>query len=107
MRDIRSRSTTRTIRVHCPPSAPDCNAIAERWIRSVREELIDQMIFFGSGALDRSLAAYETFHNSERPHQGVGNRLLLPRGRVGEIDAPIQVRERLGGLLRFYYRRAG
>jgi putative transposase len=92
---------------HCPPSAPDCNAIAERWVRSVREEVVDQMIFFGAGSLDRSLAAYETFHNQERPHQGIGNRLIAPRGRVGSHDGPVHARERLGGMLRYYYRRAG
>jgi putative transposase len=93
--------------VHCPPSAPDCNAIAERWIRSAKDEVIDRMIFFGTGSLDRALAQYELFHNRERPHQGLGNCLVTPAGHAGAADGPIRVRERLGGLLSFYYRRAG
>jgi putative transposase len=93
--------------VHCPPSAPDCNAIAERWIRSVRDEVVDQLIFFGPGALDRSLAAYESFHNRERPHQGIGNRLVTPISHDSATDGPVRVREHLGGMLRYYYRRAG
>jgi transposase InsO family protein len=93
--------------VHCPPSAPNCNAIAERWIRSAREEVLDQMIFFGPGALDRSLAAYETFHNRERCHQGIGNVMIQPGPEVGSRNGPVHVREHLGGLLNYYYRRAG
>jgi hypothetical protein len=93
--------------VHCPPSAPDCNSIAERWVRSVRDEVVDQMIFSGTGSLDRPLEACATFHNQERPHQGVGNTLIAPRDSVGSREGPVCVRERIGGLLRFYYRRAG
>jgi Integrase core domain len=93
--------------VHCPPSAPDCNAIAERWIRSAKDEVLDRMIFFGTGSLDRALAQYELFHNRERPHQGVGNRLITPSDHTRATDAPVRVRKRLGGLLTFYYRRAG
>jgi transposase InsO family protein len=93
--------------VHCPPSAPDCNAIAERWIRSIKDEVFDQMILFGPGALDRVLREYEAFHNRERNHQGVGNRLIAAGGGEGGLDGPVQVRERLGGLLNYYYRRAG
>jgi hypothetical protein len=93
--------------VHCPPSAPDCNAIAERWIRSAKNEVLDRMIFFGQGSLDRALAQYELFHNRERPHQGLGNSLVTPTGHADATDGPVRVRERLGGLLNFYYRRAG
>jgi transposase InsO family protein len=92
--------------VHCPPSAPDCNAIAERWIRSIKDEVLDQMILFGSGALDRVLGDYEAFHNRERNHQGVDNRLIAPSRGVGRLDGTVHVRERLGGLLNYYYRRA-
>ena len=65
------------------------------------------MIFFGSGAPDRSLAAYEAFHNRERNHQGVGNRLIAPGRPVGSRHGAVHVRARLGGLLNYYYRRAG
>jgi putative transposase len=93
--------------VHCPPPAPDCNAIAERWIWSAREEVLDRMVFFGTGSLGRALAAYETFHNAERNHQGVGNRLIAPAGPIGSPEGRVHTRERLGGLLNYYYRRAG
>jgi transposase InsO family protein len=93
--------------VHCPPSAPDCNAIAERWIRSAKDEVLDRMIFFGTGSLDRALAQYGLFHNRERPHQGLGNSLIARTEHAGATDGPVEVRERLGGLLNFYYRRAG
>ena len=93
--------------VHCPPSAPDCNAIAERWIRSAKDEVLDRMVFFGAGSLDRALGQYELFHNRERPHQGLGNSLITPIEHAGATAGPVRVRERLGGLLNFYYRRAG
>jgi hypothetical protein len=47
----------------------------------------------------------EMFH-SERNHQGVGNRLLEPPGKVGSTNDPIHCRERLGGMLNYYYREA-
>jgi len=71
------------------------------------QEVLDQMVMFGSVSLDRALAAYETFHNAERPHQGVGNRLIAPSGGAGRLNGSVQVRERLGGLLNYYFRRAG
>ena len=47
----------------------------------------------------------ELYH-AERNHQGVGNRLLEPLAEVGSTNDPIHCRERLGGMLNFYYREA-
>ena len=47
----------------------------------------------------------ELYHG-ERNHQGVGNRLLEPPGKVGPTNNPIHCRKRLGGMLNFYYREA-
>ena len=52
-----------------------------------------------------SLHADVAVHGHERPHQGVGNRLLLPEVAANG-DGPIQCRQRLGGLLRYYTREA-
>ena len=48
------------------------------------------------------------FHllDRERNHQGLGNRLLEPDGEVGQTTGEIECRERLGGVLRYYYRKA-
>ncbi len=43
-------------------------------------------------------------YHEERPHQGLGNELIAPKAVIG--TGPIECRERLGGLLKFYYREA-
>jgi len=64
------------------------------------------MIPFGEASLRRSFREYVAHFRSERNHQGVGSPLLEPPATVGSTDWPIQCRERLGGMLNFYYREA-
>jgi putative transposase len=92
--------------VRCPVRAPNCNVFAERFVRSIREECLDRMILFGEASLRRVLRDYVTHFRSERNHQGLGNRLLEPLATVSPSDKPIRCRERLGGMLNFYYRGA-
>ncbi len=92
--------------VHCPARAPNCNAFAERFVRSIKDECLDRMILFGEASLRRALREYVAHFRSERNHQGVGNRLLEPCATGGSNDEPIQCRERLGGMLNFYCREA-
>jgi hypothetical protein len=65
--------------VRCPVRAPNCNAFAERFVRSIKEECLDRMILFGEASLHRALREYVLHFRSERNHQGVGpeNRILL------------------------------
>jgi transposase InsO family protein len=92
--------------VRCPVRAPNCNAFAERFVRSIKDECLDRMILFGEASLRRALREYVTHFRSERNHQGLGNRLLEPLATGGSTDGPIQCRERLGGMLNYYYREA-
>ena len=92
--------------VRCPVRAPNCNAFAERFVRSIKEECMDRLILFGEASLRRALRAYVVHYHTERNHQGLGNRLLEPLAKVGSTNDPIHCRERLGGLLNFYYREA-
>ena len=92
--------------VRCPVRAPNCNAFAERFVRSIKDECLDRMILFGEASLRRALREYVVHFRSERNHQGVGNRLLEPLAEVGLTNDPIHCRERLGGMLNFYYREA-
>ncbi len=94
-------------RIVLPPRSPNLNAHAERWVRSVKDEVFGRLILFGEGALRHALKAYEIHYHHERNHQGKGNRLLMPLAReeVGGAG-PIHSRERLGGLLKYYYREA-
>ena len=92
--------------VRCPVRAPNCNAFAERFVRSVKNECLDRMILFGEESLRRVLKEYISHYHTERNHQGVGNRLLESVYMISSINDPIHCRERLGGLLNFYYREA-
>ncbi len=92
--------------VRCPPRAPRCNAIAERFVRSIKEECLERMILFGERSLRRALREYGIHYLSERNHQGVDNQLLEPSNVVDFHTGTIQRRERLGGMLSFYYREA-
>ena len=84
--------------------APNMNAHAERFVRSIRSECLDQMIFVGRTSLEKAIAEYVAHYHHERSHQGLGNEIVsrVPVQREGAIEA----RERLGGLLKYYHRRA-
>jgi hypothetical protein len=91
-----------------PPRSPNLNAHCERWIRSVKTEVLSQLILFGERSLRYCLEHYLCHYHAERNHQGKGNVILFPMAedRIGEDSGQVQRRERLGGLLRFYHRVA-
>jgi putative transposase len=90
-------------RVPLPPQSPNLNAYAERWVRSVKEEALSRLILFGERSLRHALNQYETHYHQERPHQGMGNVVLMPLpGHRTARQGPIRCRERLGGLLKYY-----
>ena len=94
-------------RVLLPPQSPNLNAYAERWVRSVKEEALSRLILFGERALWHALNEYVTHLHHERPHQGKGNRVLLPSLEPRTVrEGPLQCRKRLGGLLMYYEREA-
>jgi transposase InsO family protein len=91
-----------------PPRSPNLNAHLERWNRSVKEECLSKLILFGEASLRHVLSNYAHHFHSERNHQGKANVILFPApaDRIGESSGEIRTRERLGGLLKFYYREA-
>jgi Homeodomain-like domain/Integrase core domain len=89
-----------------PACSPNLNAYAERWVRSVKEECLCKVILFGERSLRRALSEYVEHFHAERNHQGKGNVLLFPRATNVHRDGPVQCRERLGGLLRYYHQEA-
>jgi len=94
-------------RVVLPPRSPNLNAYAERWVRSVKDEALSRLILFGERSLWHVLHEYLAHYHHERNHQGKDNVLLFPTVSqdVGRAS-PIQWRERLGGLLKYYDRDA-
>jgi transposase InsO family protein len=94
-------------RVPLPPRSPNLNAYAERWVRSVKEECLSRVILFGKASLRHVLTQYVEHFHHERHHQGKGNVLLFPAvSQSTEQQGPMQCRERLGGLLKYYTRDA-
>ncbi len=92
--------------VRLPPHSPNLNSHIERFRRSLKEECLGRMIFFGEKALHTAIVSYVEHFLTERNHQGVSNRLLLPGSEVGQTAGDIACRERLGGLLQYFYRKA-
>jgi putative transposase len=88
-----------------PVQAPNANAYAERFVRSIRKECLDRLILFGERRLRRVLAEFAAHYHGERNHQGLGNELIMPEARALR-DTRVRCRERLGGLLRYYHRAA-
>jgi putative transposase len=82
------------------------NAHLERYMRSLKSECLDRMIFFGRRSLARALKQFVTHYHTERNHQGLGNRIIDPGDEVGEEVGDVRCRERLGGMLRYYHREA-
>ena len=64
---------------------------------------MSKVVLFGEHSLQRALREYVGHFHAERNHQGKGNVLLLANTRR---DGPVQCRERLGGLLRYYHQEA-
>ena len=64
------------------------------------------MIFFGQAQLRHAITQFMAHYHGERNHQGLGNRLLQPLSTVHELHAPVKRRQRLGGMLNYYYRAA-
>jgi transposase InsO family protein len=100
---IRDSGTT-VIRLQ--PRSPNLNAYAERFVRSIKEECLNRMIFVGQASLRRAVREFIVHYHQERNHQGLGNRLLrLPKGAPA-ANGSVRRSARLGGVLNFYYREA-
>jgi transposase InsO family protein len=93
--------------VKLPPQSPNLNAYAERFVRSIKSECLERMIFFGEDPLRQAIAEYVEHYHVERNHQGPGNRLIAGQpeeARPG--NGRVVCRQRLGGMLRYYHRKA-
>jgi transposase InsO family protein len=88
-----------------PVQAPNANAYAERFVRSIREECLEHLIFFGERRLLRAIDEFVAHYHGERNHQGLGNE-LISREIYPAHGTHVSCRERLGGLLRYYHRAA-
>jgi putative transposase len=92
--------------VQTPYQAPNANAYAERFVRSIKHECLNRVIPCGERHLRRTIAEFVEHYHRERNHQGIENELIegapATDVRVGRICR----RPRLGGMLNYYYRAA-
>src|SRR5438552_15596469 len=92
--------------VKLPPGALILNAYAERFVRTIKESCLERMIFFGESSLRKAIAEFVAHYQLERNLLGLGNRLIVPIEATGETAETVQRRQRLGGMLNYYYREA-
>ena len=92
--------------VHTPVRAPQANAYAERFVRTLRTECLDWLLILGRRHLEHVLRTYVNHYNRERPHRG----LALQPPEASPLRSPgggdVHRRDRLGGLIHEYYRAA-
>ena len=91
--------------VQTPYQAPNANAYAERFVRSIKEECLHRVIPFGERHLRRTIAEYVEHYHRERNHQGIDNDLIAGAPATSAVGR-IRRRPRLGGLLNYYDRAA-
>lgn len=90
-----------------PYRAPNANAYAERWVRTVRTECLDLILILNVAHLRRVLQVYiNDYYNVARPHQGIRQQTPIPRNQPVNTGT-VQRRKVLGGIISDYYRASG
>jgi transposase InsO family protein len=79
--------------VHLPARSPDLNAYAERFVRSIKDECLSRMIFFGERSLRNATREFAAHYHAERNHQGLDNRLIDSNGRPESSVGRVTCRE--------------
>ena len=92
--------------VRLPPRSPNLNAHAERFVRSIKESCLERMILLGEESLRTAISNFVAHYHTERNHQGLANRLINPETMHLTNSGLVQRRQRLGGMLNYYYRSA-
>jgi len=87
--------------VRTPYRAPNANAYAERFVRSIREECLDRIIPMGEAHFRRAVREFVEHYHLERNHQGLDNRSIAWEPAVEPVG-PVRRRQRLGGILNYY-----
>jgi putative transposase len=94
--------------VKIPAHSPNCNPYAERFVKTIKYEGLNQFVIFGERHLRYLIEEFVEHYMTERFHQGIGGQLIrnvAPTNDNG-ADGKVACRSRLGGLLNYYYREA-
>jgi putative transposase len=101
-----------------PIRSPNMAAFAERFVQTIKQECLDHFIVFGHKHMDVLCQEFKTHYHEERPHQGLDNELVSTKPKkktksstnlIERVSIPIseiRCKERLGGLLKSYSRKA-
>jgi hypothetical protein len=89
--------------VRLPARSPNLNAIAERFVRSIKESCLDRMVLIGESSLHRATSPFVVHYHQERNHQGLENKIIRPEFTPFPTEGAVPCRKRLGGLLRYYF----
>src|SRR6266511_5790332 len=99
--------------IKTPIRAPNANAYAERWVRTVRQECLDWLLIWGRRHLEAVLDEYvrHWHYNDERPHRSLDLRPPTVTSaesalHVVAVTTAVRRRDRLGGLVHEYYEAA-
>ena len=89
-----------------PARSPNLNAFAERYVLTIKSECLSKIVPLSDRHLRYVVGEFAKHYHLERNHPGIGNRLIVPPAAEVPVNenAPILCRERIGGLLRHYYR---
>ncbi|MDZ7768588.1 MAG: integrase core domain-containing protein [Woeseiaceae bacterium] len=93
-----------TSQIRTPVTAPRANSIAERWIRSIRNECLDHRLVLGHEHLQRTIDQYIDYYNRWRPHRSLGQSppRAPPTQTPGRITGNVTAQPILGGLHHVY-----
>ena len=89
-----------------PARSPNLNAYAERFVRSIKSECLAQIIPLGERHLRSAVSEYTKHYHHERNHQGLENQVIAKASNLRSMEGAVECRERLGGVLKYYYRMA-
>jgi hypothetical protein len=93
--------------VKIPAQSPNCNSYAERFVRTIKYECLNQFVIFGERHLRHLIKEFVEHYMTERFHQGIGGQLIRNVGPTNDngADGKVACRSRLGGILNFYAAR--
>ena len=92
--------------VRLPPRSPNLTPHIERFMRSLKDECLYRLIFFGERPVRAAVVDFLVHYHAERNHRGLDNKLIDPGEEVGRTTGDVACRQRLGGILQYYYRAA-